>query len=91
PKFKKQVKTLSFSKEQSPIVFRNRISYTIDKNDSLLSFENEFYLKDITNLPKKKVVVNKKFKDCEGFTFFRPVNTFVSKSKFYITYTPDFK
>jgi len=96
PKFKKQFKTLSYSEEQSPIVFRNRISYTIDKNDSLLSFENEFYLKDITNLPKKEVVVKKKFKDCEGFTFFRPVNTYASKSKFYITYTldlntPDFK
>jgi len=90
PKFKRQVKTLSYSKEQSPIVFRNRISYTIDKNDSLLSIENEFYLKDITNLPKKQVVVIKEFKDCNGLPFFRPANTYESKSKFYITYTPDF-
>jgi len=86
PKFKKQVKTLSFPKEQSPIVFRNRISYTIDKNDSLLSFENEFYLKDITNLPENMVVENKKFKNCNGLPFFRPVNTYESKNKFYIMY-----
>jgi hypothetical protein len=89
PKFKGDVKTLLYSKEQSPIVFRNRISYTIDKNDSLLFFENEFYLKDIANLPEKKVVVNKKFKDCNGLPFFKPVNTYESKSKFYITYIPN--
>lgn len=84
---KKQIKSMTFSKEQSPLIFSNRIAYTIGKTDNLIKFENEFYVTEITNYPKnemyesiydeycgqKSMTTTKYFKD-------------VSADKFYIKY-----
>ena len=86
PKQIKNVKAIYYSKEQSPIVFRNRISYFLEKNDSVISFENEFYLKEVTNLRRNMVFEDKKFKDCGGVVYYKPVNKLRSNTKFYITY-----
>jgi hypothetical protein len=49
---KKQVKTKTFSKSESPFVFSNRIAYSFTKTDSLVRVENEFYVSEISNNPE---------------------------------------
>ncbi|MBN2756163.1 MAG: hypothetical protein JXR51_03225 [Bacteroidales bacterium] len=49
---KKQIKSKTFSKEQSPLVFSNRIAYSFGQSDILIKFENEFYVTEISNYPE---------------------------------------
>ena len=61
---KKQITTKSFTKEQSPLVFSNRISYSVGKNDNLIKFENEFYVTEISNYPENEFIEWKYEKYC---------------------------
>lgn len=49
---KKQISTVKYTKETSPLIFGNRIAYVVGETDSLIKFENEFYVTEITNYPK---------------------------------------
>lgn len=83
----KQINTITFSRENSPLVFSNRISYTVGQADELTRIENEFYVTEMTNYPEiemydsdyneycgqKSISKSKYFKD-------------VSADKFYIKY-----
>lgn len=85
---KKQIKSKSFSKAQSPLVFSNRISYTIGKSDELITFENEFYVSEISNFPESEMFFSKKFEYCgqkseEVLTYFK----YSAADKFYIKYS----
>ncbi len=51
-----QIKSKSFSKSDSPIVFSNRISYAVGNSDNLIRFENEFYVAEITNYPENEIL-----------------------------------
>lgn len=52
----KQIKAKVFSKEQSPLVFSNRIAYAVGQTDNLIKLENEFYVTEISNYPEKEVL-----------------------------------
>lgn len=81
---KKQIKSMTFSKEQSPLIFSNRIAYTIGKTDNLIKFENKFYVTEITNYPQsemyesiydeycgqKSMTTTKYFKDASADKFY---------------------
>lgn len=81
---KKQIKSKTFSKEQSPLVFSNRIAYTCGQNDNLTKFENEFYVTEISNYPERKMfelkydeycgqksmTMTKYFKNISAYKFF---------------------
>lgn len=45
----KEIKTKTYTTEESPIVFSNRITYNIDGSSELV--ENEFFVSEITNYP----------------------------------------
>lgn len=84
---KKQIKTKTFSKTQSPIVFSNRIAYSIEQTESLIKFENEFYVTEISNYPESEMFVFKKEEYCGEKSiikskFFKNA----SAEKFYIKY-----
>ena len=49
---RKEIKTKSYTAEQSPIVFSNRITYEINGNSKLV--ENEFFVSEITNYPESE-------------------------------------
>ena len=53
---KSQIKSVSFLMTESPIVFSNRIAYTIDQSDEVIKLENKFYISEITNYPKNEFV-----------------------------------
>lgn len=85
---KKQVKTKTFSKEQSPLVFSNRIAYTIGQTDSFIKFENEFYVTEISNYPESEMFESKYDEFCGQIS---PIKTKYFKNasadRFYIKYT----
>jgi len=53
---KSQVTSKNFSKSDSPIVFSNRINYSVGGILIPIIFENEFYVSEITNLPEGEVL-----------------------------------
>lgn len=84
---KKQIKSKTFSKEQSPLVFSNRIAYSIGQTDSLIKFENEFYVTEISNYPESEMFESKYAKYCgqKSMTMTKYFKT-VSADRFYIKY-----
>ena len=46
-----QIKTKKFSKDESPFVFSNRITYAVGQSSNTVKFENEFYISEISNYP----------------------------------------
>jgi uncharacterized RmlC-like cupin family protein len=48
------IKSISFSKGDSPIVFENHISYQTGRGDESRSVVNRFYISEITNLPERR-------------------------------------
>jgi len=84
----KQIKTLTFTKAESPIVFSNRLAYTVEQSDQLIKFENEFYVSNITNYPKNKITESKYDTYCDQVSTTKKLYfKNVSPDKFYIQYT----
>ncbi len=85
---RKQITTKSFTKEQSPLVFSNRIAYSVGKNDNLIKFENEFYVTEISNYPENEFIEWKYEKYCgQESTYMKEFFKNVSADKFYIKYS----
>lgn len=85
---RKQITTKSFTKEQSPLVFSNRIAYSVGKNDNLIKFENEFYVTEISNYPENEFIEWKYEKYCgQESMYMKEFFKNVSADKFYIKYS----
>jgi hypothetical protein len=52
---KKEIKTSSFSEEDSPFVFSNRITYSVDGQSTPIKIEQKFFVLEITNYPEKEI------------------------------------
>lgn len=81
------IKTLSFSKSNSPLTFSNRIEYKVGQLGNPIKIKNEFYVAEITNYPEREVLEFKNERYCEQVG----VNTLeyfknYSPDKFYIKY-----
>ena len=87
----KQVKSKTFSKSNSPIVFSNRITYSVGNSASLIMFENEFHVAEITNYPENAIIESKYEEFCgeQSINFLEKYFKEVSPSKFYIKYVLD--
>jgi hypothetical protein len=85
---KTQIKSKTFSKEQSPLIFSNRVAYSIGDSDDLIRFENEFYVKEISNLPESEVLELKHAEFC-GQKSIIPTQYFknASADMFYMKYS----
>jgi hypothetical protein len=81
----KDIKTIPYTLENSPLVFGNRITYEIEGKSQVM--ENDFYISEITNYPSS-VFFESKFneecgrKDVYSSSFFK----FFDSNKFYIRY-----
>lgn len=83
-----QISTKSFSKKDSPLIFSNRIVYSVGIDDKPVTFENEFFVTDITNYPEGEITENVydeycKQKSITATTVFKDI----SPDKFYIKYS----
>jgi len=85
---KKQIKTKTFSKSDSPIVFSNKIAYYLGNSDNLNVFKNEFFISEISNHPYSEIIEEKYDEYC-GEKSLTLVKYFINDSadKFYIKYT----
>ena len=85
---KKQIKTMTFAKSNSPLVFSNRIVYTVGQSGNPVKFENEFYGTQITNYPESEITETKADEFC-GQKGTGQTKNFknVSPDKFYIRYS----
>ena len=82
---KKNIKTNSYSIKKSPIVFSNRITYTLKGEKS--TFENEFFVSAITNYPEKQFFKYKYDEICGKKNFeLTKYFKYDSPNKFYIKY-----
>lgn len=64
---KKRSIPVTFTKEDTPLVFKNRISYSFDKDGTdLKQVENEFWVSEIINYTKKEALEKKEMAECEG-------------------------
>lgn len=85
---KKEIKTKSFTKSSSPIVFSNRIVYWKEKDQLPINFVNEFFVSEITNYAEPDITERKYEEFCDQKSgvsklFFKEV----SPDKFYLKYT----
>jgi len=85
---KKQIKPKSFTKSNSPLVFKNSLVYSIGQSGSTLKFGNEFYVSEITNYPENEIIEKKNEEYCgqKGsikIKFFKNV----SPDKFFVKYS----
>ncbi len=87
---KKQIKTLSFTKENSPIVYSNRIEYKVGQAGKIIKLENNFFVSEITNYPKSEIIESKRDTNCGQVSVSQYLLTEyfknVSPDKFYISY-----
>lgn len=83
----RQIKTVKFDKNNSPLVFSNRLTYLVENMDIPVILINEFYVTEITNYPEKDFL-DKNYEEICGEK--RVVITHshkdVSPDKFYIKY-----
>lgn len=85
---KKQIKSKSFTKSDSPIIFSNRITYTVGQSDKQIKFENEFYISEISNYPENEMFESKYDEYCgQKSTTKTKYFKDVSPDKFYIKYS----
>jgi len=88
---KKDVNTFRFSKEESPMVFKNLIVYTTEHMEKQIEFENEFFVTEITNYPSEEIVDDSRYDLFCGEKNLISTRHFINESpdKFYIEYTKD--
>jgi hypothetical protein len=83
---KDQVKTKQFSATDSPVVFSNVIFYTLGEHETPYLIKNNFFVSEITNFPKKEIVVTDTEKNCDNTS--RQISYIkYYPGEFYILYT----
>lgn len=90
PNKEKDINTLRFYKENSPIVFSNRLTYTVGYSPKPIHITNEFYVSEITNYPRNEIVNSTNEEYCGQKS---TVTTYVMKnfspSHFYLMYNKE--
>lgn len=63
---KKKSIPVVFTKEDTPLAFKNRIAYSFDKEGAVLKqVENEFWVSEVINYTEKEALEEKEYKECE--------------------------
>lgn len=81
-----KIKTKAFDKENSPMVFSNRIAYSKGNAEEVISFENEFYVSEVTNYPEQAMFENRSVTYCEGRAVSRRFMKYVSPDAYFLKY-----
>ena len=83
-----QINTVTFNKNNSPLVFSNRIAYSKGEETALTRIENEFYVNAITNYPEKQAIESIREEFC-GEQDYHPTRYFkdATPNGFYLPYT----
>lgn len=89
PRTKKQVKPVSFTAQESPIVFENIISYKVGDDGETKNIRNVFYVSQIANYPYAEFVGSSSENPCGGAPLATPTKYFKMKSpdRFFVKYS----
>jgi hypothetical protein len=84
----KNIKTATFTKDSSPLVFGNMITYSVGNSSEYQTIYNEFFVTEITNYPNNKFIE----KDYETYcgkesTVLTEYFRFSSPDRFYVRYS----
>lgn len=78
---------MKFNKENSPLVFSNRITYTLGKEETKIVVNNEFFIAEISNLNTQDVVFLEYIEHCgKKDVAATKLMKNVSADKFYLVY-----
>lgn len=82
---KKKSAPVYFTKEDTPLSFKNRISYSFNKDgEDLKKVENEFWVSEVINYTEKEALEKKEYKECEkDYAKITYVFKMASPKKFY--------
>jgi hypothetical protein len=85
---KKNIKTVTYTKENSPLIFSNRLVYFIEGALKPMMFSNEFFVSELTNYPEDEITELKaeEFCDEKSTSKIRTIKD-VSPTKFYVKYS----
>lgn len=87
---KNQIKTKTFTKATSPLIFSNRLVYWLEKDMKPIKFVNEFYVTEITNYAEPDITELSHEEFCEQkSTLLSKYFKDVSPDKFYLKYKKD--
>ena len=91
PSNKRQIKTIEFTNENSPLKFSNRLVYFVGKDGDPIKIENMFFVSDITNFPEDELIEYKKEEFCNekgagSIKLFKDI----APNKFYIKYSSSY-
>lgn len=65
PQSKKQTVTVKYSFENSPLVFSNRIAYSLSEGGTNEYIRNEFFVSEVTNYPESEILKWQDVEKCE--------------------------
>lgn len=87
---RKDPHSVTFSKNSSPLIFGNRIAYSIGNGEELIRVENEFYVSKISNYSSHDITKLEKVEEC-GRKKDKEVRVFKESgpNQFFIRYTMD--
>jgi hypothetical protein len=84
---KRDIKTARFSKEQSPLVFGNRLAYCPEGNTNLIRCNHDFFVSEITNYPEEVAYERAAIEFCgQKSTEIIQRIKYTSSDRFYIKY-----
>lgn len=82
----KEIKTISYTESESPIVFSNRITYETNSNVTVVI--NKFYVSEVTNYPESEFFETKYEEFCgQKSTYSTKYYKHYDTDKFYIKYS----
>ena len=85
---KKQIKPISFSKDNSPFVFSNIINYSVGQSITPITLQNDFFVSEITNYPENSFIRYKNQEFCGQKSELKSSYFFeTAPNKFYIQYS----
>ncbi len=90
---KKDSNSISFTQENSPLTFGNRIAYSVGDNERLIRVNNEFYVSKISNYSLDEITERETETECGKETAGKFVYIFKESGpdQFYISYPYDYQ
>jgi hypothetical protein len=84
----REIKSLTFTKSNSPYIFRNRICYKLDSLDSApIYITNSFYVSEVSNMPPNQFFYQDYETVCGERSFYQvKFRKFAAPDKFFIEY-----
>lgn len=85
---KRESEHITFCREKSPLVFRNRICYYVGNSEEAATIDNSFWISGLTNFNGKEFFITHTEEDCDNFSIISKVKVhkYRSANRFYNRY-----